>query len=115
MTLQLDVRKEALYARSSASEPLKRSSSISALPGMPEIVALLVNCQNVHFDQPWTAAGDRAPQLATHKSAFEAIVETSGKAFQKLGDVYTIGRPTLSLTISNHAPTLAAICQAERR
>src|SRR6478736_231220 len=99
----------ALYARSSATEPPNRSSSISAVPGIPAIVALFVNCQNVHFDHPWTAAGARAPQLATHRSAFEAISATPGKAFQKLGDVYTSGRPIFAATMSNQIPTLAAI------
>jgi hypothetical protein len=100
----------ALYARSSATDPLKRSSSVPALPGIPAIVALFVNCQNVHFDHPCTAAGERAPQLATQRSALEAVSTTPGNAFQKLGDVYTTGRPIFAATMSSQTPTLAAIC-----
>lgn len=55
-------RNLALYARSSATDPLNWSSSMSAVPGIPETVALFVNCQNVHRCHPLTLAGTCAPQ-----------------------------------------------------
>src|SRR6478609_208893 len=63
----------ALNARSSASEPLKRSSSISAAPGSPEIVALFVNCQNVHYQAATTAARGGSAGVGTPRCVFHCI------------------------------------------
>jgi len=42
--------KAALYERSSAIDLLDRFSSVSTVPGIPAMVAVFVNRQNVHFD-----------------------------------------------------------------